>query len=181
MNPKTKKKTEQCASFCSILPICILVSILTAVLITLIFSIAFVRSFKFETKTTYNVDGAFKNAIASGEKDDDGITMLNGEAIVDFFSGARTGFIYGSNDQCTECATFGEMLAKNAESVEVVDIYHYEYDSNNETKIESAARNTVIGDEVAPVLIYVKKGRIYDRLDDAKSESDISTFLAKYK
>ena len=111
MNKKSHKKSEQCGQFCSILPICILVSILTAVLVTLVFSIAFVRSFKFEPKSTYDVSGAFKDAITSGKKDEDGMTLLNGEAIVDFFTSGKTGFIYATDEGCAECAAFGEKLA----------------------------------------------------------------------
>lgn len=181
MNKKSHKKIEQCGQFCSILPICILVSILTAVLVTLVFSIAFVRSFKFEPKTTYNVAGAFKSAIADGKKDEDGITVLNGEAVVDFFASEKTGFIYASDEDCDECVTFGKTLAKAAETAEVTDIYHYEHDGESAEKAEESAHEVTIGQEKTPVLLYIKQGRIHDRLDDPKSESDLNTFLAKYK
>ncbi|MBP5656795.1 hypothetical protein J6X15_04415 [Candidatus Saccharibacteria bacterium] len=181
MNKKSHKKSEQCGQFCSILPICILVSILTAVLVTLVFSIAFVRSFKFEPKSTYDVSGAFKDAITSGKKDEDGMTLLNGEAIVDFFTSGKTGFIYATDEGCAECAAFGEKLAKAVESEEIADIYHYEYSAEGTEKAETSAREVTIGQEEAPVLLYVKQGRIHDRLDDTKSDSDLNTFLAKYK
>ncbi len=181
MNKKTKKKSEQYAPFCSILPICILVSILTAVLVTLVFSIAFVQSFKFEAKPTYNVSGAFKEAIADGKKDDDGITLLGGEAVVDFFTSSKSGFIYATNDDCDKCVEFGKALAKAAEKAEVTDIYHYAHDSASTSKAEASALEVTIGQDEAPALIYVKNGHIHDRLDDPRSESDLSTFLAKYK
>ena len=181
MNKKSNKKSEQCGQFCSILPICILVSILTAVLVTLVFSIAFVQSFKFEPKTNYDVTDAFKSAISKGEKDDSGITVLNGEAVVDFFTGKKTGFIFASDDECAGCAEFGTMLATAAEKNEITDVYHYAYDVNGTAKIEEAAKNVTIGEEKTPVLVYVKEGRVHDRLDDPRSEADLETFLAKYK
>ena len=181
MNKKTKQKSEKCGQLCSILPICILVSILTAVLVTLIFSIAFVRSFKFEAKTNYDVTDAFKSAIAANKKDDDGITMIASDAVVDFFTSGRTGFIYATKDDCSSCVAFGARLAKVAEKTEISDIYHYAHNVEDKGKIETSAYEVTIGDDEAPVLLYVKEGRIHDRLDDANSESDLSTFLAKYK
>ena len=181
MNQKAKKNIEQCSPACSILPICILVSILTAVLVTLIFSVAFVRSFKFETKASYDVEGAFQDAIANGDKDDDGITLIDGEAVVDFFTSSKTGFIYASDADCLGCEEFGKLLAKNAEYAEVTNLYHYEYDPDGTYNIESSARDTTIGQENEPVLLYIKQGRIHDRLDDPKDESNLNTFLAKYK
>ncbi len=181
MNKKTKKKSEQYAPFCSILPICTLVGILSAVLVTLIFSIAFVQSFKFETKPTYSASGAFKEAIANNKKDDNSITLLNGEAVVDFFVSSKSGFIYAANEDCGICTGFGKALAKAAVKNEVTDIYHYEYDLASTEKADVSAREVTVGQEEAPVLIYVKNGHVYDRLDDPSSESDLGTFLAKYK
>lgn len=181
MNKKSHKKPEQYGSFCSILPICILVSILTAVLVALIFSIAFVQSFKFEAKTKLNVAGAFKEAISKQQKDANGIMTISGEAVVDFFTSDKSGFIFASEQNCNACAEFGSRLATAAESAEVTDIYHFEYNGDEDNKAESAARNVAIGKENAPVLIYVRNGVVYDRLDDINSESNLSTFLAKYK
>ena len=132
MNKKTPNKSEQCGQLCSILPICILVSILTAVLVTLIFSISFMQSFKFEAKTKLNVAGAFKDAISKQHKDPNSITLLSGEAVVDFFTSGMTGFIYGSEKECNGCADFGTRLADFAERAEVTDIYHYEYDEDQD-------------------------------------------------
>ncbi len=181
MNKKTKQKPEKCGQFCSILPICILVSILTAVLVTLVFSIAFVRSFKFEAKTNYDVTDAFKSAIATNKKDDDGITVITGDAVVDFFTSGKTGFIYASENDCTGCDTFGTRLARATKNAEITDVYHYIYNSEDDGKIETSAREVTIGSDETPVLLYVKEGHIHDRLDDANSESDLGTFLAKYK
>ncbi len=181
MNKKTPNKSEQCGQLCSILPICILVSILTAVLVTLIFSISFMQSFKFEAKTKLNVAGAFKDAISKQHKDPNSITLLSGEAVVDFFTSGMTGFIYGSEKECNGCADFGTRLADFAERAEVTDIYHYEYDEGMVSKAETTAKNVTIGKEESPVLIYVREGVVYDRLDDIKSDADLSTFLAKYK
>ena len=181
MNKKSNKKTEHYGPFCSILPICILVSILTAVLVTLIFSISFVQSFKFETKVKLDVSGAFKEAIAKQDKDDNGITLVNGEAVVDFFTSEKSGFIFASDEDCTGCAEFGSRLATTAESAEVSDIYHYKYNGDEGNKAEVAAKNVTIGKESSPVLVYVRNGVVFDRLDDVNSDSNLSTFLAKYK
>ena len=181
MNKKSHKKSEQYGPFCSILPICILVSILTAVLVTLIFSISFVQSFKFEAKTKLDVAGSFKEAIAKQDKDANGIIKLNGEAVVDFFTSEKSGFIFATDENCSGCAEFGSRLATTAESTEVSDIYHYEYSGDEDSKAETAAKNVTIGKESTPVLIYVRNGVVFDRLDDANSDSNLSTFLAKYK
>ena len=125
MNKKTKQKSEKCGQFCSILPICILVSILTAVLVTLVFSIAFVRSFKLEAKTNYDVTDAFKSAIAANKKDDDGITVITSDAVIDFFTSDKTGFIYATEDDCDSCNAFGARLARATKSAEIADVYHY--------------------------------------------------------
>ena len=139
------------------------------------------RSFKLEARAPLDVSGAFKNALIDQAKDSDDIIVINSEAVVDFFTSRKTGFIYASEDGCSDCAEFGARVAKIATSVEVVDIYHYEHDANNSTNAETTARNVVIGREDSPVLIYVRDGVVYDRLDDINSESDISIFLAKYK
>lgn len=181
MNQKTKKNTEQYAPVCSILPICILVSILTAVLVTLIFSVAFVRSFKFETKTPYNVEGAFKSAVNDDQKDDDDIVLINGEAVADFFASGNTGFIYATDDGCIGCEEFGELLAEQIEHYEVANIYHYQYNASSSSEIESSAHKMTVGQEEEPVLLYIQDGRIHDRLDNPKDKSNLSIFLAKYK
>ena len=181
MNKKDKNKSEQYGQFCSILPICVLVSILTAVLVTLVFSIAFVRSFKLETKTPLDVSGAFKEALENKEKDVSGITLVSGEAVVDFFTSGKTGFIFASDEECSSCVDFGARLANVAASAEISDIYHYEYVTEGAGNAEITARNVTIGKEDSPVLVYVREGVVYDRLDDINSDSDLSTFLAKYK
>ena len=127
MNKKDKNKSEQYGQFCSILPICVLVSILTAVLVTLVFSIAFVRSFKLETKTPLDVSGTFKEALENKEKDVNGITLVGSEAVVDFFTSGKTGFIFASDEGCSSCVDFGARLANVAVSAEISDIYHYEH------------------------------------------------------
>lgn len=181
MNKKSHNKSEHYGPLCSILPVCILVSILTAVLVTLIFSISFVQSFKFETKTKLDVAGAFKDAISNQNKDINGITLINGEAVVDFFTSEKSGFIFASDDECTGCAEFGSRLAATAESSEVSDVYHYEFSGDEGNKAEVAARNVTIGRESSPVLVYVRNGTVFDRLDDINSDSNLSIFLAKYK
>ena len=181
MNKKDKNKSEQYGQFCSILPICVLVSILTAVLVTLVFSIAFVRSFKLETKTPLDVSGTFKEALENKEKDVNGITLVGGEAVVDFFTSGKTGFIFASDEGCSNCVDFGARLANVAASAEISDIYHYEHITEGAGNAEITARNVTIGKEDSPVLVYVREGVVYDRLDDINSDSDLSTFLAKYK
>ena len=181
MNKKTHKKSEQCGPYCSILPVCILVSILTAVLVTLIFSISFVQSFKFETKTKLDVSGSFKEAISKQNKDPNGITMVDGEAVIDFFTSDKSGFILATDKDCNSCAEFGSRLATAAESAEVSDIYHFEYSGDEDNRAEVAARNATINKDNSPVLVYIYKGMVYDRLDDINSDSDLSTFLAKHK
>ena len=181
MNKKNKNKSEQYGQFCSILPICILVSILTAVLVTLVFSIAFVRSFKLEARAPLDVSGAFKDALVNKTKDANGITLVSGEAVVDFFTSGKTGFIFASDEECSSCIDFGARLINIAATNEISDIYHYEHVAEAAGNADVTARNVTIGKEDAPVLIYVREGVIYDRLDDSNSDADLSTFLAKYK
>ena len=76
---------------------------------------------------------------------------------------------------------FGVRLANVAASAEISDIYHYEHITEGAGNAEITAHNVTIGKEDSPVLVYVREGVVYDRLDDINSDSDLSTFLAKYK
>ena len=167
----------------SIVPVCILVSMLTAVLVTLVFAISFVQAFKLELKPSITYTGAFAEATKNATIDENDAVIIGAEAIVNFFETEQTGFILATTKDCN--STCGELASRirhinNLENPFVV--YRFDYDeSAPNKKAQADAFNIVFNGSDAPVLLYVRNGRIYDRLDDTDGETGLRTFIEKYR
>ncbi len=95
----------------------------------------------------------------------------------------HSGFIYASTSSCSECTEFDKLLKKAKDGYEISGLYHYNFDdySDTTTDVDRAAKDATLAEETAPVFLYIKDGIVYDRLDDVQSESDLVTFINKYK
>ena len=115
--------------------------------------------------------------------DENEMTEVKAGALIDFFESGHTGFVFATSDECTRCGIFSERLLGAAEEEDLLSsIVHYNYPANNNpNKYDLYAETITLNGEEAPVLLYVRNGKIYDRLDDVNSESGIVTFLEKYK
>ena len=58
----------------------------------------------------------------------------------------------------------------------------YNYPANNEPSVfDDYAEQITLDGEQAPVLLYVRDGRIYDRLDETNGKLGLDLFISKYK
>jgi len=167
----------------SIVPVCILVSMLTAVLVTLVFAISFVQSFRLELKPSITYTGAFAEATKNATIDENDAVIIGAEAVVNFFETEQTGFILATNKDCT--GTCSELASRirhmnNLENPFVVYRFNYDESAPNK-KAQADAANIVFNGSNAPVLLFVRNGRIYDRLDDVDGETGLRTFIEKYR
>lgn len=193
-NTKSSKKVEKhecstcakCDGSCgasTAFPICFLVCVMTAVLVALIFAISFTVIFDYELKHKYGAkfDGQF--ALELSEMREGEMLELEAGALIDFYESNQTGFIYASSDDCTSCYNFKERLTTIAEEYDVLaNVHHYNYPRENEPSIyDDYAEEITLNGEQAPVLLYIRDGKIYDRLDETNGEAGISAFLGKYK
>lgn len=180
----TCDKCKACgsASF-SLIPVCVLVSMLTAVLVTLVFAISFVQSFKLELKQTVSYAGAFAKATTSAVIDENDAIIIGPEAVVNFFETEQTGFIFATTKDCgTPCSELAVGLRRINSLENPLVIYRYDYEEGTTNqKAHADASNIVFNGSNAPVLLFVRNGRIYDRLDDVDSETGLRTFIEKYR
>ena len=189
----SSSKTEKCAcgkdckcACCereSAFPICFLACVMTAVLVALAFAISFTTVFSYDLKHKYGTrfSGQFAEDLQNAE--DGKMLEISAGSVVDFYESGQTGFIYASSDQCSECASFEERLVNIASGLGTLpNVYHYNYPADNDPSEYDYYAMTITSDgETDPVLLYVRGGKIYDRLDDYYGEAGVSSFLAKYK
>ncbi len=171
----------------SFFPACFLACIVTAVLVTLFFAVGFTAIFSYgygvhKGVNVANFKGIFSEEYNSAKEDE--ILKISTGATIDFFVSGHTGFIYASADDCGErCTDFETRLMAAATEKEVANqVFHYNYPAYNKPENpDKLAKEMVIASEDAPVLLYVRNGRIYDRLDETNGDLAVAAFLAKYK
>ena len=190
---KSPKKTEKCncgndcACACcareSAFPICFLACVMTAVLVALCFAIGFTILFNYDLKHKYG--GTFKGQfVAEVENAVDGeMLSIGAGSVIDFYESGQTGFLYASTDKCSYCSGFEERLTNIANGLGVLsNVYHYNYPAeNNPSYYDDYVESITLDGETTPVLLYIRNGKIYDRLDDYNGESGVNSFLSKYK
>ena len=180
----TCDKCKACAmANFSIVPVCVLVSMLTAVLVTLVFAISFVQAFKLELKPSITYTGAFVEATKNATIDENDAVIIGAEAVVNFFETEQTGFIFATTKDCGSACSELATRIRRANSLEnPFVIYRFDYDeSAPNKKAQADASNIVFNGSNAPVLLFVRNGRIYDRLDDVDGETGLRTFIEKYR
>lgn len=178
------KSDKKCDNYKSIIAVCCLVSIVTAVIVSLVFAVVFNATIaKSGNGASSAYAGLYSNETANPTYDENTLSILSAGAVADFFEQGKTGFIYASADDCADCSVFATRLASAASSVELRPIYHLNFSaaSADASDVESYTKSLTGGDTAYPTLIYVKNGKVYDRLDDTNSESLIASFLAKYR
>lgn len=191
---KSSNKTEKCAcgkdckcACCareSAFPICFLACVMTAVIVALSFAIGFTTIFSYDLKHKYGTrfSGQFAEDLRSAE--DGEMLIVSAGSVIDFYESGQTGFIYASSDECGSCVGFEERLTNIASGLGVLsNVYHYNYPANDDPSEYDyyAMAITLDGDLISPTLLYIRDGKIYDRLDDYYGEAGINSFLMKYK
>lgn len=162
-------------------PICLLACILTATLVALCFavSIAVSARYHYESKYAVKFDGKFAEETKSVSGTN--IRPISAGAVIDFYEKGETGFIYASSTDCPECMLFGMRLSEIAKEENVTDnVFHYHFPSEP-TNYDRYAQSITSANDDGPVLLYIRGGRVYDRLDEPNSELGIKSFLLKYK
>ena len=172
-----KNRCEGCGR--SILPICMLVSMLTAILVTLFFSVTFTSSVM-----NMGVRGKYENLFRnlSGQKDENGFIFINPGAIVDMtLVSNESGLILITENSCTDaCDDLAVRIVKANKTG--AKIYRYTYTKDADDEATKYTNELLInGDsDGLPALVYIRDGYLYDRLDDIRSDADLDTFLGKY-
>ena len=117
----------------------------------------------------------------TAEKSSKTITTLSASGAIDFFGSGQTGFLYAAPSNCLQCGGFElRLLDAIKEKSAFGQVYKYSYPIDP-TEFDKFAHEATIADEKGPVLLYVRDGRIYDRLDETNGDLAVATFLAKYK
>ncbi len=176
-------KCAKCGCKSSVFPSCFLACVLTAVLVALVFAISFTVIFDYSLKHKYGRQfmGQFTTELQNME--DDKMLSIGAGSVIDFYESGQTGFIYASSDDCVNCVSFEERLTEIAMNNNVLaNVYHYNYPKNNEpSQYDDYVEEITLNGEEAPVLLYVRDGKIHDRLDETNGTAGIESFIAKYK
>ncbi len=174
---------EKCGHCESMFPPCFLACVLTAVIISIAFALSFSIIFNYELRHKYGTrfSGQYEATIA--DRDEGEIVVLESGALIDFFESGETGFVFVTSDECIRCYSFEEKLSEIATEKDILnDIVHYNYPANNDPSVfDDYAEEITLNGEQAPVLLYVRDGKIYDRLDEINGTASLDAFLTKYK
>ncbi len=181
---KACKKCEACGRSTSLLPICLFFSMLTAVVIALILAITFASlAARYEIIDAARYQGRFEQSIQDNVRDSHDIVVIDGAAIIDWlYNTEASGFVYVSTASCgTFCETYNANLATQLAADKNINLYHFDATSVNDKDYPTAvATKLALGSDNAPMLIYIKDGVIYDRVDNIEPSS-MESFINKYK
>lgn len=164
------------------LPLTMLVSMLTAVVVCLFFLVGFAL---FVLKSPQK-DPLFKGAFAAetsaskAEQDDYGFVKLSAGAATDMINGNHKGLLYISTNNCDDCNIFAAKL-KDEAAKEKTTIYHLNLQSLENLDGAASALVGYLDLNNTPAFLAVKDGRAFDRLDDLKSDANLSVFLGHYR
>ena len=177
-----KAHCSKCTHCESLFPPCFLACVLTAAIISIAFALSFTIIFNYELRHKYGqkFSGQYEASII--DRSDDKIVNLESGALIDFFESGETGFVFVSSDECIRCYSFNEKLYAIASEKDIIkDIVHYNYPANNDPSVyDDYAKKITLDEEQAPVLLYVRDGKIYDRLDEVNGTAGLDAFLEKY-
>lgn len=168
----------------SALPVCLFFSMLTAIIIALVLAITFASlADRYELIDATKYRGSLAESIQDNHKDSSGIVMISGAAIVDWIHNTEaSGFVYVSSKDCGSfCTNYEKNLADYIKSEDCINVFHFDATSVNDKDYPTAvATKLTLGSDNAPMLIYIKDGVIYDRVDNIESSS-MESFINKYK
>ena len=176
-------KCENCNCGRSLMPICFLVCALTAVLVALIFSISFTAVFTTELRHKYGRTYAgtyveeYSNSIGAT------IVPLSAGATIDMFESGATGFLMiGEKDDERSDDFYAKYSTLVGQLDKTNEFFVYTHNAKGEdAQAENYARAITLDTENAPALLYIRNGKIYDRLDSLYDDSVLNTFIMKYK
>jgi len=167
----------------SIMPICFLVCTLTAVLVALVFAISFTAIFntelrhKYGTKYSGDFVEEYRNNVGST------IMPLSAGGVIDMFESGATGFLmigeYNNDRSNSFYGAYSNMVNTVGNSDEFF-VYTYGQEGAD-SEAEKYAVSITLDTESAPALLYVRNGKIHDRLDSIYDESILNTFMMKYR
>lgn len=181
---KCDKTYDACAKNSSTLPVCLFFSMLTAIIIALTLAITFASlADRYELIDASRYKDSLSTSIQDNHRDSDGMVVISGAAIIDWvYNTKASGFVYITSKDCgSYCDSYGKNLANYLKNESDINIYRFNATSVNDKDYPTAvATKLTLGSDNAPMLIYLKDGVIYDRVDNV-DQASMESFLAKYK
>lgn len=181
---KCDKTCDACAKNSSTLPVCLFFSMLTAIIIALTLAITFASlADRYELIDASRYKDSLSTSIQDNHRDSDGMVVISGAAIIDWvYNTEASGFVYITSKDCgSYCDSYGKNLANYLKNESDINIYRFNATSVNDKDYPTAvATKLALGSDNAPMLIYLKDGVIYDRVDNV-DQASMESFLAKYK
>lgn len=181
---KCDKTCDACAKNSSTLPVCLFFSMLTAIIIALTLAITFASlADRYELIDASRYKDSLSTSIQDNHRDSDGMVVISGAAIIDWvYNTKASGFVYITSKDCgSYCDSYGKNLANYLKNESDINIYRFNATSVNDKDYPTAvATKLALGSDNAPMLIYLKDGVIYDRVDNV-DQASMESFLAKYK
>lgn len=181
---KCDKTCDVCAKNSSTLPVCLFFSMLTAIIIALTLAITFASlADRYELIDASRYKDSLSTSIQDNHRDSDGMVVISGAAIIDWvYNTKASGFVYITSKDCgSYCDSYGKNLANYLKNESDINIYRFNATSVNDKDYPTAvATKLALGSDNAPMLIYLKDGVIYDRVDNV-DQASMESFLAKYK
>ncbi|MBR3322813.1 hypothetical protein IKG13_02015 [Candidatus Saccharibacteria bacterium] len=177
---KTKKcdcENCKCGTAHSQVSFYILIALLVATMTVLVVSLSFNKSVAEIFKpSTYAYSGWFDNEVKDGEKDESGFPLISAGATIDMINSGKTGFLIISDASSMDSDAFARRVSNVVASKDNI----YRYNVSEEKSVDDERIDSLVDYKTTPSFIYVKDGRIFDRLDDVKDEEDLKFFLEKY-
>ena len=171
---------EKCTCNCahrSQLSFYVLIALLVASMTVLIISLAFNRSVRdIFRPENYAYNGMFDTEVQKGNKDESGITILSAGAVIDMISSKKAGLLIVGEENCLGCDAFARRVANYDGKKGAV----YRYNAPLDATGDSSRAKELLGTGEAPDFVYIKDGKVFDRIDDVKDLDDLAIFLDKY-
>ncbi len=156
----------------------VLISLLVATMTVLVVSLGFNKSVRdIFRPATYMYNGMFSNEVNKSDKDESGFIKLSAGGAIDMLGSNGEGFLIVTEENCLGCDVFVKRV-ESLISPSSAKIYHYN-SAVDETSDDKRAKD-MLGIEETPDFIYIRNGRVYDRIDDVKNMDDLALFLDKY-
>ena len=184
--PESKSNKCHCSKDCqccskNFFPICFLACVMTAVLVLFGCAVALTALAAYRNKNDLVKQSSGQFLKETVGESGQSITKLSAKGLIDFYGSNQTGFIYASTQDCLDCQSFAVRLFNSAKELRAVStIYQYTY-PNEPSDFDKFAHQMTIANDDGPVLLYVRNGKIYDRLDEVNGDLGIKNFLTKYK
>ena len=175
--------SDQYRRFSTVLPLCCLFSMVTAAIIAVVlaFTFANIRQ-EYSLMSAADYKGDLARDVDANKRDRDNLIMLSAGGAIDWlYNTEANGFIYVDSLGCGDICNYwnveiGSQIAKK----EGLDVFHYIATNINDKRSDDARVSELLLDDYeAPALLYVRNGRVFDRVDNF-DEASVETFLRKY-